>query len=229
MPSYPHVEVLTAAAAKLSSALSLDDTLRVVVQTALDALPAIDHAAVTLVAEDEKWSTSSASDDVALQLDSIQYELRQGPCVDALLDPRTAVVELENARHDPRWHDYLVRAVRLGLRSQLALTLRLGDRTVGGLNLYSTSSDRIGDHTRELAPLLATHATLAISHARQVENLYRAIESRSTIGQAVGLTMKEYGINSEAAFQFLMRLSSSTERKLRDVAADIVAVADEIG
>ena len=38
--------------------------------------------------------------------------------------------------------------------------------------------------------------------------------------------MKKYDISSDAAFQFLVRLSSSTERKLRDVAAEIVAEAE---
>lgn len=226
MTSPAHAQLLTEAAARMSSATTLSETLYVVVHTARDALPAIDHVGVTLIGRDERWSTSAATDDLVNELDDLQYELRQGPCVETLTDPASTQVELNDARHDSRWHDYLPAAVRLGLRSQLALQLRAGDRIVGGLNMYSTTAERLDADTVELAPLFATHAALAIGHAEQVENLYQAIDSRQIIGQAVGITMARYGLSSDAAFRYLVRLSASAERKLRDVAADVVAESD---
>ncbi|MCW2813686.1 MAG: hypothetical protein JWN84_1141 [Nocardioides sp.] len=226
MTSEAHAGVLAEAAAQMSSARTLAETLAVVVETAREALPAIDHVGVTLVGRDDDWSTSAATDDLVLELDRIQYELRQGPCVETLVDPATTKVELHDARHDARWHDYLPRALRLGLRSQLALQLRVADRTVGGLNMYSTTHDRLDEETLELAPLFATHASLAIGHARQVDNLYKALDSRQIIGQAVGLTMHRFGLSSDAAFRYLVRLSATTERKLRDVATDVIAQSE---
>ena len=88
--------------------------------------------------------------------------------------------------------------------------------------MYSTSNDHVEEETHELAMLFATHATLAIGHSRQVENLYKAIETRTMIGQAVGIVMERYGIDPDAAFNYLVRQAAAQERKLRLVAADIV-------
>lgn len=229
MDMFEHAQatVLAQAAAQMSSARSLGETLIAVAETARDALPGIDHVGVTLVSRhDDSWSTSAATDDLVRELDELQYTLRQGPCVETLVDPEAEQVVLQDARHNPHWHDYVPRALRLGLRSQLASKLRVGERTVGGLNMYSTSSDRIDDDVLSLAPLFVTHAALAIGHASQVENLYKAIESRELIGRAVGITMLRFDISSDTAFRYLARLSATSERKLRDVAGDIVAESE---
>lgn len=221
-----HVTLLADAAVRMSSVRSLDETLIAVVETARDIFLGIDHVGVTLLGRNQTWSTSAATDDVVRKLDDLQYSVRQGPCVQTLLDPTAKQIAIHDARHDSRWHDFVPSAARLGLRSLLALKLRAGARTLGCLNLYSTSSDHIGEQTLALAPPFATHASLAIAHASQVENLHRAIESRELIGRAVGLTMLQFKIGSDAAFRYLVRVSATSERKLRDVAADVAARAD---
>ena len=64
--------------------------------------------------------------------------------------------------------------------------------------------------------------------AHELTHLRRAMESRATIEQAVGIIIGETGKEPEAAFQLLVRLSQRSNRKLRAVAADLVAskVAD---
>jgi AmiR/NasT family two-component response regulator len=46
------------------------------------------------------------------------------------------------------------------------------------------------------------------------------------IGQAIGLVMARYRINEERAFQFLVRASSTSNTKLRDIAREVVREAD---
>lgn len=57
----------------------------------------------------------------------------------------------------------------------------------------------------------------------EVSQLERALESRDIIGQAKGILMARQSITADAAFEILARASQRSNRKLRDVAADLVA------
>lgn len=56
-------------------------------------------------------------------------------------------------------------------------------------------------------------------------NLQTALESNRRIGLAVGLVMAEYHLGPEAAFDVLRRSSQATNRKLRELAEDVIAKA----
>jgi AmiR/NasT family two-component response regulator len=60
----------------------------------------------------------------------------------------------------------------------------------------------------------------------EVEGLRRALETRTTIGQAVGIVMTQRSLTAEDAFAHLVELSSHSNTKLRDVAAAIVTRAE---
>jgi AmiR/NasT family two-component response regulator len=67
---------------------------------------------------------------------------------------------------------------------------------------------------------------VAYAGAQRTENLLAALETRDQIGQAVGLLMERYSITSERAFGTLVRFSRQTNRKLRDVAAELISDAE---
>jgi GAF domain-containing protein len=114
-------------------------------------------------------------------------------------------------------------ALRLGLRSQLAVRLFLDDEgTMGALNLYSTSQEEIDPDAEHVAELFASHAAIALHQAREVEHLNQALESRKVIGQALGIVMERYGLDENHAFSFLLRASSTSNIKVRDIAAQLV-------
>jgi GAF domain-containing protein len=133
-----------------------------------------------------------------------------------------SMVVLEHARTDERWPHYLPRAVELGLRAQLALRLYNDGETLGGLNLYSTESDTVDEEARHVAELFASHAAIALGRARHEHQLNEAIASRKVVGQAIGIVMERYEIAEDRAFHFLVRASSTSNTKLRDVAQEMV-------
>jgi ANTAR domain len=59
----------------------------------------------------------------------------------------------------------------------------------------------------------------------EVEQLRTAMASRAVIEQAKGVLMVLSGCGEQAAFDLLTHISSHTHRKVRDVAADVVASA----
>ena len=74
--------------------------------------------------------------------------------------------------------------------------------------------------------MLAAQAAVAYSGAQRAENLLAALETRDLIGQAVGLLMERYSITAGRSFETLVRFSRQTNRKLRDVAAELVRDAE---
>jgi AmiR/NasT family two-component response regulator len=56
---------------------------------------------------------------------------------------------------------------------------------------------------------------------REIKQLHRGLESRTVIGQAEGILMERLGIDSCQALDYLRRVSSHTNRKLVDIAAEI--------
>jgi AmiR/NasT family two-component response regulator len=63
--------------------------------------------------------------------------------------------------------------------------------------------------------------------AKQEQTLTEALATRNLIGQAVGIVMERYQLDSDRAFAFLVRLSQSANKKLRTVAATLVDSANE--
>jgi len=57
----------------------------------------------------------------------------------------------------------------------------------------------------------------------RVQHLLVALERRTVIGQATGILIERYTLSPEAAFAALARVSSERNRKLYDIAEQLVA------
>jgi GAF domain-containing protein len=214
-------EALAGAARTFGSQQTVDETLDVIVEAAEGAIPGIDHVGVSIARRNDAIETVAGTDPLARELDALQHDLHDGPCHHAIRSPRRVVV-MEQARQQRRWPRYVPEAVRRGVRSQVSLLLYVDKRTLGGLNLYSTSRETLDPHAIHVAELFATHAALALANAREVGELIEGLAARKTIGQALGILMERYHISEDAAFAFLSRTSQTSNTKLRDLAGDLV-------
>ena len=212
-------------AAKLMNApATLDETLDAITRAALSTVPGFSHVGISITHRDGTIETRSATDQLVWELDHVQYNLQEGPCYDAITGGGITVVN--EARHDQRWPNYMPEAVKRGLRAQLAVGLYSDHHSLGGLNLYSTDSDRVEDDAIGIAELFASQAAIALGRSRQEFQLNEALESRKVIGQAMGLIMEKYELDEDRAFQFLVRASSTGNIKLRELAGELVRSAN---
>jgi GAF domain-containing protein len=216
---------LTESARLIHTPRSLEDTLDAIVNAAREAVPGFDHIGISAVHKNGKIETQAGTDQLVWDLDTVQYDLDEGPCVSSVRGD--TVVRAEHLSRDDRWPRYVPHAVRAGVRAQLGLRLYVEDETIGGLNLYSSQVDAIPEDAVEVAELFATHAALALGRARYEHNLNQALVNRKTIGQALGLIMQRYQIDEERAFQFLARASATSEMKLFRVAQEVVETAND--
>lgn len=214
---------LADAARSINSPHTMKETLEAIVHAARVSVPGFDHVGLSIVHGEDKIETKAATSQLVWQLDDLQYTLMEGPCVSALSEK---TVSAPNLRHEQRWPRYVPRAVEQGVRSQLGYRLYADDHTLGLLNFYSTEADTLQDGASEIGELFATHATVALGRAIEEDTLNLALTTRGLIGQAVGLTMARFQIPDERAFQFLVRTSSTSNIKVRDVAQEVVDQAN---
>jgi GAF domain-containing protein len=181
---------------------------------------------ITVRGEHDAYTVAS-SDDLAKQVDEVQYDHGEGPCLEAL---RTgAVVYVQEMRSDLRWPGYREHAVSSGVRSSLSLPLAVGDSVIGGVNLYATRPDGFDEKLRQGLDLFAAQAaaalTMVLRQARKDQTaaqLEQALASRTVIDQALGILMAQQRCGADEAFALLRAHSQNTNRKLRDVAADLI-------
>jgi AmiR/NasT family two-component response regulator len=64
---------------------------------------------------------------------------------------------------------------------------------------------------------------------KEVDNLNAAMESRAVIEQAKGTIMAATGCSPDAAFAVLVARSNSENRRVRDIAEEIMELAREAG
>lgn len=211
---------MSALARSLEKQPDLQTTLDAVVRAAVDTVPGAMHASISEIQRRRDVKTLAGTGELARAIDHAQYDLGEGPCLDTLYGHRT--VRLSNLHTDQRWPKFAVRARELGAGSMLAVQLFVDADNLGALNLVSREADAFNDESEHVALLFATHAAVAMSGERSRSHLQAAVSSREVIGQAQGILMERFKITAEMAFHMLMLVSQDTNRKLRDVADDLV-------
>ena len=191
-----------------------------IVHQAVEAVPGCDYCGVSLRRGRDKVETPASTDPLVDEADSLQYDLQEGPCLDAIYVDDTYVVD--DLRTDDRWPRWAPRAAALGMRSILSVRLATTSGTLGGLNLYARETHAYTRHDVDVAHLYALHATSALVMTQKVAGLQTALGTRHVIGIAQGILMQRYGVSKERAFEVLRRYSQHHNLKLRDVAQELV-------
>ncbi|MBW3536733.1 MAG: GAF domain-containing protein, partial [Actinobacteria bacterium] len=111
------------------------ETLSRIVNAAVAVIPGCKHAGISLI-QNRTISTPSASDEIPIQVDAIEYETNQGPCLEAI--EKHEVYLADDLTTETRWPDFSQRAAEeTGIRSLLSFRLFVLEDTMGALNLYS--------------------------------------------------------------------------------------------
>lgn len=209
-----------AIARDLQHQTSPDNILDRIVEIAVEVVDGCDHAGIS-VADKAGLRTVAATDEVARAGDQKQYELGEGPCLDALhKESQVSSPRLATDQRWPRWAEWIT--TEFGIGSMLCVQLFTTEKSLGGLNLYSDRPDGFDVHDEEVALALAAHAAIAMAASIKIEHLNVAVVGRTVIGQAQGILMERHGIAADQAFAVLARVSQTENRRLNAVALDLV-------
>jgi GAF domain-containing protein len=205
----------------------LSATLERVAELAKQTIRGAADVSVTLL-QDGEVAGAAFTGPLAAQLDERQYEAGFGPCMDAATSGRT--ITIDDTASSASYPDFARMAARQGVRHTMSIGLPVQRQTVGALNVYGTNDTPFDEAQQELAIAFASYAAVAVANAgvyastaTLAANLQRALDSRAVIDQAKGILMaRNRGMSADAAFDLLSMESQLNNRKLRDIAQDVV-------
>jgi GAF domain-containing protein len=222
----------------LLDATTAGEVLQQIVEATSRVVPGADLVSVTLRSRDGKFHTPVETDPVAIELDELQYDLVEGPCLDVADPAGPAVAAAPDLAVASSWPRFGPAAAERGLGAVLSTALLpeiQSPRLSGALNIYSRRPHGLDETDQAIALLLATHASLALAHTEavdiatlQAEQLRRAIDSRDVIGQAKGILMARRGLTADEAFDLLRRSSQHLNVKLVELAEIVAGRHDEL-
>ncbi len=177
---------------------------------------------VTLIrAGGRRFETVGATHPEVERADHLQYELREGPCVDAAVEVRS--VHSSSLADDPRWPTWGPAAAGLGFHSIISAEIHGRGQRIGALNLYGSSATTFSPDDVDMARMFAGHSAIALANARSEETLLQALETRTLIGQAQGILMERFDLDADHAFGVLRRYSQESNRRISEIVAEIVS------
>lgn len=220
------LDAVAALSAHLLDGGTLDEVLLHICAASVEHLPGADEASVTLLTATTA-TTYGATGGLPTAADERQYEADRGPCLDAARANQPVIVE--DARADRRWEDVLPRMADEGVLSSMSIPLPVQGAAIGALNIYARTAGSFDETSVGVGQQLASFAAVAVANAvsyakvaEQADNMQLAMASRAVIEQAKGIVMARVGCDADAAFRLLVEQSQHENRKLREVAAELV-------
>ena len=206
-------------AVELHDVDGVEETVEAVVQFALQAVRC-DFASVVLISS-QRPEVVAVTHPALAELYQLQIEANEGPLITTIQTNQTVLIS--DVRTETRWSaQWAEEIIAAGIRSAIHLPMSAGNRPSAVLSLFRAEPDPFDDDDVAVSHILARHAAVAISSARKEANLTTAVDARKLIGQAMGILMERYNLDSDRAFEVLRRYSQNANRKLRDVAQDLI-------
>jgi GAF domain-containing protein len=209
----------------LAGESTLAGTLNLIVRQATAIIPGAEYAAITTKRSGGQYLTVASTDTVPRTVDQIQYDKNEGPCLTALA--KVELTHTDDLAADSRWPLFGPAANEAsGVMSMLSSPLYLEDETaLGALNLYAKKPGAFHDIDLSGCEILCTHSAIALSRVadrEQNSHLQNALQSNRKIGVAMGIVMAKYLLSEQQAFDALRIVSQHRNRKLIDIAYEVV-------
>jgi hypothetical protein len=179
----------------------------------------------------------SVTDQVSEQLAEVQLTLGEGPCHDVLAIAAPVLAsDLGDGESDRRWPGFTTEARRLGAGAVFAFPLMIGAIRAGAMGLYRDSPGPLVAAALGDCLLLGDVATVLLVGGLAAggdgsddggagpagQPLDLALH-RAEVDQATGMLTVQLGVTIAEAYARLRAYAYAQDRRLADVAGDIVA------
>ena len=216
-------------AVTLASGYGIGDVLHNLTEEMCEVLE-LSGAGVTLVHDGRQRFVTAALEAIA-DLERVQENWQEGPCVDAVATAAPVTVgDITAGEAGSRWPDYTVAAKAAGIQAVAGIPMLAEATAIGAVNLYdgqsrSWSADdlRVAAIFASIATGYVVHASAARQHQRTAEQLQQALDTRLIIEQAKGVLAAKGDTTVDDAFQRLRKYARSHNARIHDVCRDVVA------
>lgn len=198
----------------------IEETLRRAVAGAIAVIPGAQEGSVSVVVGRTRVESRAVVGDLPRDLDALQGELGEGPCLDAAFDAE--FVDVPDLAVETRWPAFSTAAAAAGAGSMLCLRLYVSGDDLGAMNLYNRAPHAFTPESRHTGLPFAAHAAVALVQSQERADLLAAVDSRDLIGQAKGILMERHKLTGDQAFHLLATASQQRNVKLRVLAQEFV-------
>lgn len=198
----------------------------------------VSGAWVTATSASGRGNFMSVTDEISERVAELQLTLGEGPCRDALDIPGPVLTsDLATAEPARDWPAFTQEAIRVGAAAVFAFPLRIGavGPATGVLGLYRADAGPLSRSALGDALILADLTTVLLLNSwDQAQGDYLPVEAiwgqsaelarhQAEIDQATGMLTEQLGIGVNDAFARLRSHAYAQDRRLSEVARDIVA------
>lgn len=186
-------------------------------------------AGIMLMSGDIPRGSVCTTDVVSTLIEQLQYELGEGPCVDAYHQDRpVSEPDLADAA-TPRWPAFTGPAVDAGARAVFGFPLQVGAVRLGALNLYCDTPGSLSDHQHADAMVMAgivAQALMLLQAGAPAGTVASELEANANfqyvVHQASGMVAVQLEVTVGQALIRLRGHAFGNDRPLTDVARDVV-------
>lgn len=219
------VNTLEQLAGVLQTHRTLGATLANVAEAATVSVPGCDAATIAISIAGRP-ATAAMTGTVALELDLVQYDTDDGPCLTSF---RTAsALRLDLYEQGEAFPHIAIAAQRVGVRAVLSVPTIWGGERIGTLNLYSGSGP-FEKSAETVAEVLATQVAIAVSRSPEfvaaravVEEAQRKTDDSSQIAFATGLLIGSQDCTREQAEGLIRNAAADDEQSILRIAQRII-------
>lgn len=187
----------------------------------------VDGSAVTVLVEPAQRETLYASDQTASNLAELALTLGEGPSIDAMTSGPVLVADLASRDSTDQWPIFAPAAIDAGVHATFALPMRVGGIRLGIVDLHRSVPGALSRAQLRNALILAQAARLLLLDSSAVDGGADVDEHSGLhlpeVHQATGMLIAQLDVSAAVALARLRAYAYSSNRRLRDVAADIVA------
>jgi hypothetical protein len=205
---------------------SFDSVYEALCRSAVEFVDGCDHASLML-RRNGRIQTVAASDDVARQIDAMERELGEGPCLDAMDQSEPDQHMCTDLTTGSKWPGLAAKILaESDVKGMAGFRIRQDGHKVGALNVFSDTAGALSEHSLEQAIMLTAFASVAMAaldRGEEATTLRRGLQSNREIGKAIGLLMAMHDIDDDQAFQMLSKVSQEMNIKLAQVASQVIA------
>ncbi|MEU3647358.1 GAF and ANTAR domain-containing protein [Lentzea sp. NPDC034063] len=203
------------------------DTLARVIRACVDVLP-VDGASISVMSGPRERETLYASDEIAAQIEDVQFSLGEGPCFEAFSTRRPVLVPDLPQASAVEWPMFATAIAALPIGAIFAFPLQAGAIGIGAVDLYRRqpgwlSGDELAVALEVVDLVTAVLLGLLLGESGDADGFQGVLSpGREQVHQATGMLIAAFDISAEEALARLRGYAFVTDRSLDDVAKDMV-------
>lgn len=186
-------------------------------------------AGIMLMSGDVHRGSLCTTDALSALIERLQFDLGEGPCVDAYNEDRPVLEPNLAAQNVPRWPIFTGPVLDGGARAVFGFPLQVGAARIGALNLYSDKAGSLTDDQHADALLLAdivAHAVLLLQAGAPPGAIATELEAHADfqyiVHQAAGMVAAQLDVSVGRAMVRMRAYAFGNGRSLHEVAREVV-------